>query len=300
LYLCECHAAAEVGATALGQSDQRSVGEASISLVETDPADDSPAKGEGRTPSIAVADPKPSAPTLSEAGDRRATKASQAKVNSLSRGAVRDLSFGNPAKALVEETIWNIERGDYEAYRTALQEGKSTTEAAQVAGGQLAVVHRKIREYAVKVEALLSSSEATMNVSKVIEAVLESETQRIICDNAMTENEKDIAIGQLGGFEEWVNGELDREMTPLQAHRIAIAIGDRANWGAGSRSVSNELRLAYGVVYRSIRDATYTAVPEVREQGERLANLYAAKSDLEAAPDIQISATADLRTGASV
>jgi len=209
------------------------------------------------------------------------------------------VTYGNPAKALVDETIWNIEPGDYDAYRTALRQGKPAMEAAQAAGGQLAIVHRKIKEYAVKIEALLSASKATINANEVIHSVLERETLRIIGDNAMRDEEKDASVERLGGFQEWINRGLKGEMTPLEAHRIAIAIGDRANWGVASASVSDELKRVYGVVYGSIRDAVRAAVPEVRDPEERLANLYAAKSDLEAMPDAQIAAPAGTGTAAS-
>jgi hypothetical protein len=199
----------------------------------------------------------------------------------------------------VDETIWNIATGDYEVYRTALQQGKSPMEAAQAAGGQLAVVHRKIHEYAVKTEALLSASKATVDVDAVVRSVLERETNKIIIDNAMSDGEKDAAVGRLGGFQEWINRGLEREMTPLQAHRIAIAIADRANWGAAGGSVSDDLMPLYRVVYSSIRDAIRAAVPDVRDPDERLANLYAARSDLELVPSTQGSAPADVPIAAS-
>jgi hypothetical protein len=215
-------------------------------------------------------------------------------MSSFPRGSVRDLTYGNPAKALVDETIWNIATGDYEVYRTALRQGRTPMEAAQAAGGQLAVVHRKIHEYGVKTEALLSASKATIDADEVIRSVLERETNKIIIDNAMSDAEKDAAVGRLGGFQEWINRGLKREMTPLQAHRIAIAIADRANWGAACRSLSDDLPPVCRVVYSSIRDAIRAAVPDVRDPDERLANLYAAKSDLELVPNTQISSPEDV------
>jgi hypothetical protein len=243
--------------------------------------------------------PKPDALTSSEAAASQATNIGPANMTPCSRGSSRDLTYGNPAKAMVDETIWNIKPGDYDAYRTALRQGKPAMEAAQAAGGQLAVVHRKINEYAVKIEALLSASKATINVNEVIHSVLERETQRIIGDNAMRDEEKDAAVDQLGGFQEWINRGLKGGITPLQAHRIAVAIGDRANWGVASASASAELKCAYGAVYSSVRSAVRAAVPEACDREERLANLYAAKSDLEAMPDAQITASTDPGIAAS-
>lgn len=299
IYLCECHAAAERHAAATVEPDHYSGFEANVRSVETEPASNSQTKSDDRSQGVEVAAPKPSALAPSEAADSSPSKAGPAKINSLSRGSSRDVTYGNPAKALVDETIWNIATGDYDVYRTALRQGKSSLEAAQAAGGQLAVVHRKIHEYLVKIEALLSASKATINVEELIHSVLERETLKIIGDDAMDDAEKDAAVSQLGGFQEWINRGLKREMTPLQAHRIELAIGDRANWGAACRSISDELRPVYRVVYSSIRDAVRAAVPDVRDPDERLANLYAAKSDLEPVPNPQISAPAHLPIAAS-
>src|SRR5215470_10457030 len=71
------------------------------------------------------------------------TKVGRAMIN---RPSGRDLTYGSTAKAMVDEAIWNMATGDYQVYRTALQQGKSPIEAAEAAGGQLAVIHRKIND----------------------------------------------------------------------------------------------------------------------------------------------------------
>lgn len=298
IYLCERHAAAMV------QPDEYSgyeatVCEATVRSGESEPTGNSPKGSDNRAQSVEVAAPKPSAPAPPGSADSPAARVGAQKINSSSRGLLRDLTYGNPAKALVDETIWNIAPGDYEVYRTALRQGKSSMEAAQAAGGQLAVVHRKIHEYTVKTEALLSASKATIDGDEVINRVLEREANKIIGDNAVGDAEKDAIVGRLGSFQEWINRGLKREMTPLEAHRIALAIADRANWGAACHAISDDLTPVYRVVYSSIRDAIRAAVPDVRDPDERLANLFAARSDLELAPSIQISAPAGLSIAAS-
>lgn len=242
---------------------------------------------------------EPRAASASDRVEKPALKVPAAKLNSSPKGSARDLTYGNPAKALVDETIWNLEPGDYAAYKDALRQGKSAIEAAQAAGGQLAVVHRKIHEYKAKIEALLSASTATLNSNDIIHTVLERETLKLISDSAIAEVEKDAAVGQLGDFQEWINRELKHEVTPLEAHRIALAIGDRANWGAASRSLPNGLKPAYRAVFSSIRDAVRAAVPDVRDPDERLANLYAAKADIEAAANVRTPALDDSRLPAA-
>ncbi len=247
--------------------------------------------GKGATPKAA--------PAKSGAAKAAPTKTAAAKSNSSSKGPARDLAYGNPAKALVDETIWNLAPGDYQAYKTALREGKSPLEAAQAAGGQLAVVHRKIQEYAAKLDALLSASRATIRVDDIIRSVLDREILKIIGNDSMGEAEKDAAVAHLGEFQEWMNRELQREAAPLEAHCVALAIAERASWGAASCGISAELRPVYREVYRNLRETVRAAVPDAGELEDRLANLCAARSDFDAAPDNPIPAPADVRLAAS-
>jgi len=170
--------------------------------------------------------------------------------------------------------------GDFGAYEAALQQGKPAAEAAQSAGGQFAMVHRKITEYTLKIEAVLSESKGTIDVRNVIDMPFEHAVLEIISNIAMSETEKDIAIDYLGAFQQKINRGLDCEITVLQAHRISRAIGDHANWGTGARP-SEELKPAFRAVYSSVRNAVLVAAPEAKDLDERLANLYAAKSELE-------------------
>jgi hypothetical protein len=200
-----------------------------------------------------------------------------------SRTPARDLTYGNAAKALVDETIWNMATGDLNAYRSALAQGKTETEAAQAAGGQIAVIHRKIAEYTAKIEPMLSASKASISVGYAIDKPLEQATLEVIGSAAMSEAEKDAAVAHLGALQEQIKNGLQREIAPLQAHRIAREIGDRCNWGRDSE-LRDEVKHAYGAVYARLQDALRAFVPEARELDERLANLYAAKADLESAP----------------
>ncbi len=246
-------------------------------------------------PAVPKASPavaKPIAPATMEDIARPAAKVPPPKSNPVSKGAVRDLAYGNPAKALVDETIWNLQPGDYDAYRAALRQGKSAAEAAQAAGGQLAVVHRKIHEYAARIDALLAASNAGINVDDAIHPLLESETLKIIADAALTDEQKDAALGCLGEFQEWINRGLKPAATPLKIHQLALAIANRANWGAAADSIADELKSAYRAVFVSLRTAIHTAIPDVRDADDRLVNLFAAKSDLDLALHAETAAPA--------
>jgi hypothetical protein len=181
---------------------------------------------------------------------------------------------------MVDEAIWNMATGDYQVYRTEIRRGKSASEAAQAAGGQLAVIHRKIRDYMVKLEVVFSESKATINVREAIDKPLEHAVLEIISSGAMTDSEKDAAIEQLGTLQEWVKHGLQGDITPLQANRIMLAIGDRLDWG-GTTMVSEKFKPVYRALYGSLKTAIRTAVPESQNLHDRLTNLYAAKSELE-------------------
>ena len=127
-------------------------------IITTEPEHGTnPTKGEGRVQTQELAAIKtngsPSSETASGLADM---KAGRLITDRPVRTPVRDVTLGNSAKAMVDEGIWNMARGDYQAYRTALQQGMSEAEAARAAGGQLAFIHRKIREYNLKLEGVFS------------------------------------------------------------------------------------------------------------------------------------------------
>ena len=96
----------------------------------------------------------------------------------------------------------------------------------------------------------------------------------------MSDLEKDAAVQQLGTVQAWVKQGLQGDITPLQANRIILAIGDRLNWG-GNAGVSEDFKPVYRTLFGRLKTAICTAVPEAQNLHDRLINLYAAKSELE-------------------
>ena len=151
IYLCESHA------KQLGRSREHCP-DVRIITARSDQSDH-PTKRKERTQTQEVDGLKPESSASSEAACSPAhAKVGRATIDTHARPPVRDLTYGNSAKAMVDEVIWNMATGDYQVYRTALQQGKSASEAAQAAGGQLAIIHRKISDYTLKLEAVLSES----------------------------------------------------------------------------------------------------------------------------------------------
>jgi hypothetical protein len=196
------------------------------------------------------------------------------------RAPARDVTLGSSAKAMVDEGIWNMARGDYQAYKTALQQRMSEAEAARAAGGQLAFIYRKVREYTLRLEGVFLDSKAKINLGQAIDRPLEQAMLDVIGNATMSDPEKDAAIQQLGTLQEWAKNGLRGDITPLEANQILLAIGERLNWG-GRSGVSEEFKPAYRALYGSLKTAIRAAVPEAENLHERLTNLYVAKSDLD-------------------
>jgi hypothetical protein len=271
IYVCDSHA------KQLGRSRDH----CPDAYIITAPSEqsDNPTKREDRTKKEKGAGIKSdSSASLAVGRGLADTKVGRAMSN---RPSGRDLTYGNAAKAMVDEAIWNMATGDYQVYRTALQQGKSPGEAAEAAGGQLAVIHRKINDYTLRLEAIFSKSQTTMDVEEFIDKPLEQAVLDIINNLAMSDSEKDAAIQQLGALQEWVKHGLHGQMTLLQANRITLAIGDRLDWG-GNPAVSEDLKPVYRTLYGKLKTAICEADPEAQNLHDRLANLYAAKSEMQA------------------
>ena len=274
IYVCESHA------KQLGPSRDHGP-EARVLTAESKPNDTPIKRDDDRSATPIVTKTKVYAPASREAaGNHPETKVARAVTGASARSRVRDLTFGDSAKAMVDEAIWNLAAGDFEVYRTALQQGKSAREAAQAAGGQLAVIHQKIDDYALNLDAVLSESKAKISVAETIDKPLEQAMLEIIGNGSMSDSEKDAAIQQLGAVQEWVKRGLQGDMTPLQANQIMLAVGARLNWG-GSTDVSEEFKPVYRAIYGKLKNAIRLTIPEAQNLHDRLTNLSAAKADFD-------------------
>ena len=287
VYLCEGHAKEVERSTVIRAAVRPRAAQATTTRNQT--------KAEDRVGTAEVEDAKPNGFARPEiVASLTPAEPERAATDSGIRVPVRDLpyAYGNSAKALVDETIWNLAAGDYDAYRTALQQGKSRIEAAQAAGGQLAIVHRKIIEYTLKLEALLSESNARISAVEVVNKPLEQAMLEIIGTSAMNDAAKDAAMEQLGVLQESLNRGVEKEITVVQAQRIACAIAERANWGV-SADLPEELKPAYWAVYKNVKNAIGAAAPGAVNILERLANLYVASAEFENTPQLKLSHHSD-------
>jgi hypothetical protein len=207
------------------------------------------------------------------------SKLARGMVNESVGASARDVTYGNPAKALLDNGITTPFTGDLEAYKSALRSGVTPTEAYQAAGGRMGAVATKISQLAPQLNAALSASKAQIPVSQVIDKPLVSAFTEIMNNSAMTQGEKDAAIGQLGALQQSLKEGLGPTISPLQANQLKQMIGDRVNW-AGNIAVGDEVKPAYKAVYASLKNAVDSSVPGSAAMNEQLTNLMAARTDL--------------------
>jgi hypothetical protein len=208
------------------------------------------------------------------------TKLARGMVNESLGASARDVTYGNPAKALLDEGITTPITGDVEKYKDALRSGLPQPQALQAAGGRVAGVAQKVQELSPQVDSVLSNSAAKIPVADVIDKPLESASNEIINNPAMTQSEKDAAVSQLGALQQSLKEGLGETISPLEANQLKQALGQRINWG-GNVAVTDEVKPAYRALYGTLKGAVNQAVPEVAPLNERLTNLYAAQTDLE-------------------
>ena len=113
----------------------------------------------------------------------------------------------------------HLANADWQAYRNALNAGKSPLEAAHAAGGRFAAVNQRISELTPQLDRVLSTSQAQIPVADAIDKPLNSAALDIIANPAMTDMEKDAALTQLGGLQKAVKQGLGPMATPSQRPR---------------------------------------------------------------------------------
>lgn len=214
-------------------------------------------------------------------GQLPTTKLGRSAINQSLGAQTRDVTYGNPAKALTDEGITDISTGDYEAYKDALRAGKTPEEAAAKAGGRFSAVAQRINEYGPRLERMLANKPASIPVANVISKPLDNAMIDIIDNGAMTDTEKLQAYTQLDDLKKSMLSKVPGPMaTPSELQILKQQMGNRINW-QGTVGVTDEVRPAYRQVYSSLKQAINLAVPDAAPINEKLTNLLSAFSDLD-------------------
>lgn len=215
------------------------------------------------------------------AGSELATesKLSRGLINKSAGAVEKDVTYGNAAKAFLDENITSPRTGDLEAYKDALRAGKSLPEAAEAAGGRIAAVTGKINEYKPQLDAALHNSKVKIPVKDAIIDPIYDATSEIINNRAMTETENNAAVDKLLELQKSLLDGLGKQITPEMANTIKQQLGDRISW-TGTSAVTDEVKPVYKSLYGALKQAVNDAVPEAAELNERMTNLLAAKQSL--------------------
>jgi hypothetical protein len=217
---------------------------------------------------------------LGGAGKLLQSKLARGMVNESVGATARDVTYGNPAKALLNENITVPTTGDLEAYKDALRQGLPQGHALEAAGGRTGAVAKLVNTLSPQLESQLAKSTAQIATTDVIDKPLNDAATSIINNRAMTQTEKGAAIAQLGDLQQSLKEGLGQYISPLQANQLKQQIGNRINW-AGNIAVTDEVKPAYKAVYGTLKNAVNNAVPEAAQLNERLTNLLSAQTDLE-------------------
>lgn len=207
-------------------------------------------------------------------------KLSRGMINESVGATARDVTYGNPARALLDENITTPVTGDIEKYKDALRSGAEPQDALIASGGRLGEVAQKVKDLAPQLDKILGKSTATIKTADIIDKPLLGAATEIMSNPAVTDQEKDTAITQLGALQQSLKRGLGDTVSPLQANQIKQAIGNRINW-TGNIAVSDDVKPAYRQVYGTIKEQVNKAVPEAADINERLTNLLSAQTDLE-------------------
>lgn len=142
-------------------------------------------------------------------------------------------------------------------------------------------IDQQISELGAQLESILAQSQVAISVASTIDTPLEHATLEIIGDVAMTEAQKDAAMGQIGALQEFLKQDVGQEITPLQAHKIREKL-----WSCpdGDTKFAEKGQQAHRAVCDTLQSAIHAAVPRSKGLQERIANLLKIKAGLENTP----------------
>jgi len=208
------------------------------------------------------------------------SKLARAFINRSLGASARDVTYGNPAKGMLDENLTAMRTGDIEQYKSVLRAGGTPEEAAAAAGGRIAAVNGRLNELKPQLDAVLEDSPARISFRDVVDKTITGARRDVINNPAMTEAEKNAAEVKLKGLYDAIREQHGTsKLTVQQANDLKNAIGDRISWG-GTAAVGDEVKPVYRELYGALKEAVHRAVPEAGPLDERLTNLMAAWKDL--------------------
>jgi hypothetical protein len=207
------------------------------------------------------------------------TKMGRSFINESLGATGRDVTYGNPANALLDNDIKSVRTGDIEKVKAA--GGDLTKAGGPIAKSRLGGVSSKIEELQPQLQAELGKATGMIKVSDAIDKPLNDALDDIANDRAMTQSEKDAAVKQLGELQQSLKEGLGPDITAQQANEIKGQVGKQAEFQRKSAVPPNDRVLkAYRQVYGTLNDEINSVSPGAARINKQLTNLHAAQGDL--------------------
>lgn len=212
------------------------------------------------------------------------SKFSRGLVNESVMATAKDVTYGNPAKALLDEGIATPRTGDIEKFKDAIRSGATLQGASEAAGGRIAAISDKINELGPKLRTVLSKSTQRIPATTVTDTI-DAGIKAIKADRGVTAEEATAAIHELEAMRDAAlkipaaPGATAKAWAPLEANALKQEIGQSVNW-SGRERVGQLVEPVKKKVYGSLKDAVNAAAPGSAELNERLTNLHAAQEDV--------------------
>jgi hypothetical protein len=206
------------------------------------------------------------------------TKLGRMLVNESIGATAKDVTFGNPAKAIAD--INTPFTGNIEKLKAALRAGQSLDQAEIAAGGRLGAISQKIQTLTPQLESAVNAAKTTVKSSDVIDKPLTDALNKVLNNKAMTDADKMTIMGQLGDLQKTLHqNSPGPDLTMQQVLQIKRDIGNEVgNWLVEPR---NEVQEAYRSVYGTAKDALHNGVPGAAKLDEQLTDSISAKNAIE-------------------
>ena len=212
------------------------------------------------------------------------SKAARGAVNESVMATARDVTYGNPAKALLDEGIKTPFTGDLEKFKDAIRGGSTLQGASEAAGGRIAAISDKINQIAPQLKQTLAASTVKIPASTVTD-VIDNGIAAIKANRGVTAAEVQSAEAELQAIKDaalkvpMAPGIAAKSWAPLEANTVKQEIGQSVNW-EGRERIGQLVDPIKKQIYGALKDAVNKAAPGSAPLNERLTNLLAAQTDV--------------------
>lgn len=190
-------------------------------------------------------------------GASRPFNLAQGAINRSMGAAVRDVRYGDPSQALIDNNI------------------SSATTA-----GRLQAVTSKLAELKPQIDQALTASPATVDIVTTLDPIIRKAT-KAINDSFETDEAKLAAHRDLNAL--WMNALRKAPggtASVAVANQIKQGIGDAVNWEKRPTPMMPQAESAYREAYGAFKKSVNAQVPEIADLNENVSNLLSARNAL--------------------